>query len=85
MFYPEDFKTRVKNAYPNWEELHRRLDSGDYFVGCYLDDSSSSAISLATVLAATSLEELQNKAKAEQEKVELYNEWCKLYREQNPC
>lgn len=85
MFYPEDFKTRVKNAYPNWEGLHRRLDSGDCFVGRFLDDSSSTTISLDTVLAATSLEELQNKAKAEQEKVELYKEWSKLYHEQNHC
>ena len=35
MFYPEDFKNRVKKAYPNWDELHRRLDEGDVFVGCY--------------------------------------------------
>ncbi len=84
MFYPEAFKNRVKKVYPNWDELHRRLDSGDEFVGRYLDDSShSSSISIATILAATSLEELQEKAKVAQAKKELYNEWSKLYNEQN--
>ncbi len=84
MFYPEDFKTRVKKAYPNWEDLHRRLDSGDVFVGRYLDDNSTTSLSLDTILNATSLEKLQEKARTAQEKVELYREWSNLYREQNP-
>lgn len=83
MFYPEDFKNRVKKAYPNWDELHRRLDEGDVFVGCYLDDSCSTGISFETILSATSLEELNNKARVGQEKVAIYNEWCRLRREQN--
>ena len=82
MFYPEDFKTRVKKAYPNCEELHLGLDSGDVFIGRYLDDSSPTSLSLDTILNATSLEELQEKARLAQEKVELYCEWSKLYREQ---
>lgn len=84
MFYPKDFKARVKKAYPNWEELHQRLESGDVFVGRYLDDSSSTSLSLDTILNATSLEELQEKARLAQEKVELYREWSKLYKEQRP-
>ena len=84
MFYPEDFKNRVKKAFPTWDELHRRLDSGDVFVGRYLDDNSPTALSLNTILTATSLEELQENAKAAQEKVELYHDWCNLYNEQNP-
>lgn len=83
MFYPEDFKNRVKKAYPNWDELHRRLDEGDVFVGRYLDDSSSTEISFETILSATSLEELKNEARVGQEKVAIYNEWCRLRREQN--
>lgn len=84
MIYPEDFITKVKKAYPNWEELHRKLDSGDVFVGRYLDDSSPTALSLDTVLTATSLEELQEKARAIQQKGELYREWLDLYQNQNP-
>lgn len=83
MFYPEDFKNRVKKAYPNWDELHRRLDEGDDFVGHYLDDSTSTGISFETILSATSLEELKNEARVGQEKVAIYNEWCRLRREQN--
>lgn len=85
MFYPTDFKNRVKKTYPNWDELHRGLDNGDVFVGRYLNDSSYPAsISLNTILAATSLEELQEMAKVLQAKVDLYNEWSQLYNEQNP-
>lgn len=84
MIYSEEFKTKVKKAYPNCEELHRKLDSGDAFVGRYLDDSSPTALSLDTVLTETSLEELQQKARAAQEKAELYSEWCELFRNQNP-
>ena len=84
MFYSKDFKTRVKKAYPNFKELHRSLECGnDYTVGLYLSENSSSSISITTVLEATSLKELQNKAKAEKEKVELYKEWCELYCKQN--
>lgn len=84
MFYPEEFKNRVKKTYPNWDELHRRMDSGDVFVGRYLDNNSPSALSLDTILTATSLEELQKKAKIAQEKVALYHDLCTLYNEQNP-
>lgn len=84
MFYPEDFKNRVKKAFPTWYELHRRLDSEDVLVGRYLDDNSPTAFPFSTILTATSLEELQEKAKAAQEKVELYHEWFNLYNEQNP-
>ena len=84
MFYPEDFKNRVKKVYPHWDELHRRLDSGDVFVGRYLYDNSPTGLSLNTILTATSLEELQEQAKIAQEKVALYHDWCTLYNEQNP-
>lgn len=85
MFYPEDFKSRVKKAYPNFEKLHRSLDNGDEIVGRLLDDGSyPSTISLDTILAATSLEELQEKAKAIKVKLNLYNEWCDIVNSQNP-
>ncbi len=85
MFYPKDFKNRVKKAFPTWDELHRKLDSGDELVGFYLEDNLPNVFSLLdTILTATSLEELQEKTKAIQEEVELYIEWCGLYENQNP-
>ncbi len=84
MFYPEDFKNRVKKVYPNWDELHRLLDSGDVVVGVYLDNTSPTALSLNTILTATSLKKLQEQAKIAQEKVALYHDWCTLYNKQNP-
>jgi len=39
--YPADFVKRAKAEYPDWAVLHRALDSGNEFVGRYLDDSSS--------------------------------------------
>lgn len=84
MFYPEDFKNRVKKVHPNFDELHRRLDSGDVSVGIFLKDTFySPKISIDTILAANSLEELQEKARIVQERMKLASEWKKLYDEQN--
>ena len=79
MFYPEDFKKRLKKAYPDWEELHWRLDNNDYMVGHLLKENMQSAISIDSVLAAKSLEDLQSMAKAMEQRVKLYDEWCELY------
>ena len=83
MFYPEDFKKRVKETFPKFEKLHRVLDNGSLDVGLYLRNLMQSAsISNDTILAATSLEELQKMAKVAETRSNLYNEWCKLYNEQ---
>lgn len=29
MLYPEDFKKRVKEVYPNWDELHQAMERGE--------------------------------------------------------
>lgn len=83
MYYPESFKQKVKSIYPDWEELHKRLETGDVFVGRYLNDSSPSGISIDTILKATSLKELQAEAKKMKEKVDIYTQWCNLYWGQN--
>ena len=90
MFYPEDFKNRVKKAFPTWEKMHQKLDEGDPAVGLYLADAPSEnmkfnsygAIPVEEILKATSLEELQNKARAIVERGKLYSEWRKLSEEQ---
>lgn len=84
MFYPEDFKARVRKAYPDWQLIQEKLDNGSTFVGRLLDDNRSTGLSFETILSATSLEELQDKARAEKEKDDLYAEWSKLYLKQMP-
>lgn len=85
MVYPEYFKRRVKEAFPIWEELHERMDRGDVRVGWFLKETADGVISTETVLAATSLEKLQDKARAMEERRKIYSEWCVLYEEQRPC
>ena len=84
MFYPQEFKDRVKKAYPDRKDLHQLLDDGDRSVGCFLDHKAVIEIHLRDILAATSLEELQEEARTIQKSRELFLEWNKLDREQNP-
>lgn len=78
MIYPEKFKAKVKKMYPDWKFIHNALDSGSALVPRYLYDSCSQGVSIERVLAATSLEELQDFAKVEKEKWALYNESYKI-------
>lgn len=79
MFYPEDFKNKVKEMFPDWKGLHRNLDCESVYVGQLLYQDFS--IPIDTILAATSLEELQRVAKAIKKREALYAEWCELYNE----
>ena len=87
MNYPEDFVSRCKKAYPDWKELHEKLDSGDVMAGRYLDDASGSVIGTKKILKLID----KNKVKKLRvmclfaiEKVALYVEWGHLYNEQFP-
>jgi hypothetical protein len=82
MNYPVEFKNKAKRLYPTWNDLHKMLDAGQTFAGRYLDDASSSTMSLNDILSAKSLDDLQNKARIEMEKNKLYIEWCELYHQQ---
>lgn len=79
--YTEEFKLKCKALYPNWERLHKALDTGSVWVGRYLDDSSSGMVSAEAILAATSLEEIQAVARVEKAKRDLYAEWLKISNE----
>lgn len=81
MFYPESFKVRVKDVYPNSENLHQLLDEEKDIVGAYLAMHRSS-ITIDAILSATSLEELQAAAKVAKKREELWNEWRRLFEEQ---
>ena len=75
MYSPELIR-EVKELYPNSPEMHQLADSGNAFLGRYLDDSSPSGVPINDVLLATSLDELQKKARNMKRKVELYKKWC---------
>lgn len=75
MYYPREFKERVKKAYPELELLHQKLDKGDDFIFLYLKSIncmpsvvalSPGALSFYTVLEATSLYELKKRSVAEE-------------------
>ena len=76
MAYTEELIREVKELYPNSAEMHKLAESGNAFLGRYLDDSSDSGIGLNEILLATSLDELQKKARQMKRKVELYKKWC---------
>ena len=75
MYSPELIR-EVKELYPNSPEMHQLADSGNAFLGRYLDDSSPSDVPINEVLLATSLDELQKKARIMKRKVDLYRKWC---------
>lgn len=74
--YSSELIKEVKELYPNSPEMHQLAENGGAFLGRYLDDSSTNSISLNEVLLATSLDELQKKARNMKRKVDLYKKWC---------
>lgn len=77
MAYTKELIDEVKELYPNSSEMHKLAESGDAFLGRYLDDSYSTGIPIDEVILATSLEELQKKARGYKRKIQLYIKWCK--------
>lgn len=80
MAYTADLIAEVKELYPNYPEMHKLAESGAAFLGRYLDDNCQGGIGVNEILLATSLEELQKKARLLKRKKELYGKWC----EQDP-
>jgi hypothetical protein len=74
--YTQDLINEVKELYPGSKEMHRLAENGDVWLGRYLDDSSHGGISVDEILLATSLEEIQKKARIAKRKRELYAKWC---------
>ena len=76
MEYPKNFVDKAKRLYPNWQKLHELLDKGSPFVHSMLYEARpDGTMSFARVLNAESLEELQEYARTEIEKEELYQQW----------
>lgn len=85
MDYPDDFIKVCKEMYPHSKELHEKLDSGDVFVGRYLCDACDRSISNVTVLKMVdngNIRGLVDLAMTNIAKIDLYQQWGKLYDEQ---
>jgi len=74
--YSDKLIKEVKECYPEYKEIHRLADTGSVWLGRYLDDSSSGSIGVDRILTALSLEELQDIARREKRKVNVYKMWC---------
>ena len=76
--YPEDFKNRVLEIYPNMSPAFRSaLMNNEEILGRFLDDNANS-ISAQTVLDHInngSINELKSMAELEIAKQKLYSEW----------
>ena len=80
MAYTRELINEVKELYPDSIKMHELAESGNAFLGRYLDDSCSTGMSIDKILLATSLDELQKEARLMKRKVNLYKKWC----EQDP-
>lgn len=82
MHYPEEFKAKVKELYPHCDNFVRMMEDGDERLGEYLRSTSDQFISIDDVLAATSIQELHERARTQKDRIRLSCEWGKLYNEQ---
>lgn len=84
MAFPQQFIDECKEAFPDWKDLHEKLDQGSDVVGRYLDDSFTNSVKVEDILAAKSLDEVQAMARREQKIGHLYAWWYKMVRERHP-
>lgn len=61
--FKKSFIDEAKSLYPTWDDLHEAIKNNWGIVGRYLDDSAPNGIGYMEILNATSLEELQAKAR----------------------
>lgn len=74
--YPEEFKRRAKEEYPDAHVLHVLLDRGKCEqVGKYLRSVTPKGVAVEDVLGASSLEEIREEALRIRRKQSLYREW----------
>lgn len=74
--FSKKFLDEVNALYPDWKDLHEAIEHNSGMVGRYLDDASWCVwFSPENILEASSLEELQAKAKIEMRKRKLYKDY----------
>lgn len=74
--YSTKLISEVKELYPDYPKMHELADEGSVWLGRYLDDSSGGSVPLDTILTATNLEEIQDKARLIKRKINCYRLWC---------
>lgn len=79
MYYPDDFKGKAKALYPYWTLLHEALDQNSPRVGELLSTAWSKGIAFDAILKASSLEEIQNKARIGIARQALFSEWLDMF------
>ena len=80
MEFPKEFINKCKEIYPDWKELHQKLEEGNVFALRYLDDSRYNNITADDILNAKTLDELQEKAELIKVKEQIYSKSLALYR-----
>lgn len=81
MRYPKEFVAKVKAEFPDWTELHKKLDEGNAFVGRYLDDNSNFDMKAADIVKAFNegrQDEVKKAAEQCVRRQELYAEWGEI-------
>jgi hypothetical protein len=79
--YPADFANRVKAEYPDRPDLHKALDSGNNFLGRYLDDGGGVGIrpeKIVEMIDQGQIEKLRQEADQLVRRGKLYAEWCEI-------
>lgn len=79
----KDFIERVKEAWPNYPELYKKVEEQSPFVLEYMNGNDKNFVTFEEVMSANTLEELQNLVKQRQELNQkrecLRNEWRQKY------
>lgn len=86
MFYPNDFKEKVKKLYPDNEELHSALESGDARVGILLQETypyDKKFLTISPIPAAHSL--IESATNLEDLKTAVHTAKTHLFQEWNCC
>ena len=76
--YSEDFKARVKDAFPDQDKMHEALDNGSELVGRYLDNSRGFSMKpedIVKALEGGNQEKVLEVAKRADKLDKLYGEW----------
>lgn len=79
MFYTEEFRERVKKAYPNSKFLNKMLDNNELGVGYFLREHSQPTVHIDEIFKAKSLEQVQQLAEVAKERSVLHKVWRDLY------
>jgi len=76
IMYTDKLIKEVKECFPDYLKMHELAETGNVWLGRYLDDNSDGSVSLDTILTASNLQEIQDKARAIKRKRNCYNMWC---------